>query len=80
MRILMLAALPLAVTACAALPAAERPPVPPSLLAPAAAPVALPDRALAQAEVEILWGRDRTALRQCGGQIDGLARWVTLTP
>jgi hypothetical protein len=54
--------------------------VPPSLLAPAAPPVALPDRALAQAEVEILWGRDRTALRQCGSQIDGLARWATLTP
>jgi len=35
--------------------------------------VALPDRGLMQGEVETLWGRDRSALRECGGKQKGLA-------
>ena len=46
---------------------------PPSLIAPCRAPVALPDRGLMQGEVETLWGRDRSALRECGGKVRGLA-------
>ena len=73
--ILMLVGLPLALTACAGSPGVSvpRPGPPPSLTAPCAAPVALPDRGLTQAEVETLWGRDRSALRECGGKLRGLA-------
>jgi len=35
----------------------------------------LPERALSQVEVERFWGRDRSALRACGEQVDGLAQW-----
>lgn len=35
-------------------------------------PVALPDRALTQAEVETLWARDRAALVSCGWKRDAL--------
>lgn len=53
------------------------PPTPPaSLLVPCADPVALPARDLTGAEIEVLWGRDRSALRVCGGQIMGLAEWL----
>lgn len=45
----------------------------PSLTSPCAAPVALPDRALTMTEVEVFWGRDRSALRECGSKVDGLA-------
>jgi hypothetical protein len=53
-------------------------PLPPeaSLTAPCAAPVALPNRGLSDREVEVFWGRDRSALRACGGQLDGLAGWA----
>jgi hypothetical protein len=53
---------------------------PPSLTTPARLPVDLPARALSQREVEIYWGRDRTNLRQCVSQLEGLAAWATLTP
>lgn len=33
---------------------------------PCDAPVEIPDRAINDREIEILWGRDRTALRSCG--------------
>lgn len=73
--ILMLVGLPWVLTACAASPGVSvpRPSPPPSLTAPCAAPVALPDRGLTQAEVETLWGRDRSALRECGAKLRGLA-------
>jgi zona occludens toxin (predicted ATPase) len=35
-------------------------------VAPCAAPVDLPERALSDRDVEVLWGRDRSALRECG--------------
>jgi hypothetical protein len=57
-----------------------RPSPPPSLTAPVPLPVQLPDRGLSQRETEIYWGRDRSALRQCVGQLEGLADWTTLTP
>ena len=47
-------------------------PLPPSLLEPCPAPVPLPDRAISDQEVEILWGRDRSALRACGSRHLGL--------
>jgi hypothetical protein len=50
--------------------------VPPSLTAPCRLPVQLPERSLTQAEVEILWGQDRDALRRCAGQLGGLADWA----
>jgi uncharacterized protein YceK len=46
-------------TGCAASISAE---------APCADPVTLPDRALTDQEIEIFWGRDRTALRVCKGR------------
>ncbi len=51
-------------------------PPPPSLTSPCAAPVALPERAMTDQEIEVQWGRDRTALRSCGSQLDGLAKWA----
>jgi hypothetical protein len=57
--------------------ASDEPPpgdlVPPSLLVGCPAPQDLPRRSLNASEVEILWGRDRSALRRCGSQIDALA-------
>lgn len=72
-RTLWLAAPLLALTACAASPSVKAPSPPPSLTAPCRAPVALPDRGLSQGEVETLWGRDRSALRECGAKVKGLA-------
>ena len=43
-------------------------PLPPSLTAPCAAPVPLPIRDLSDQEIEVLWGRDRSALRECGSR------------
>lgn len=54
----------------------ERPAPAPSLTLPCAAPVSLPDRGLTQGEVEVFWGRDRSALRSCGGRHGGLVEWV----
>ncbi len=47
--------------------------VPPSLLVECPAPQDLPARALTGAEVEILWGRDRTALRTCADRHSALS-------
>ena len=52
---------------------------PPSLTAPCAAPAALPDRAITQGEAEVLWGRDRRALRACGSRHSGLVEWMEAT-
>lgn len=49
-----------------------RPDLPPSLLVPCDHPVTLPDRALSDQEVEIYWGRDRSALRACASRHAGL--------
>lgn len=49
---------------------------PPSLTSPCSAPVVLPERDLTDQEIEVQWGRDRTALRSCGSQLDGLAKWA----
>ncbi len=46
---------------------------PPSATLPCPDPVTLPDRALSDQDVEILWGRDRRALLDCGGQVEVLA-------
>jgi hypothetical protein len=35
-----------------------------------------PARELSQAEVEVMWGRDRTAARACAGRHAALASWV----
>lgn len=55
----------LAAASCAS--SSARPAVP-----PCEAPVALPDRALDDREIEVLWGRDRDALRTCGARLDAL--------
>lgn len=46
----------------------ETVPLPPSLTTACAAPVPLPERALTDQEVEVMWGRDRSALRACGSR------------
>jgi hypothetical protein len=58
------------------MPADLRPSPPPSLTTPVAGPAPLPDRGLSQRETEIYWGRDRSNLRQCVGQLEGLADWT----
>ena len=45
-----------------------------SLLVRCEAPVALPSRDLTGIEIEIMWGRDRSALRACGVRH---AAWVS---
>lgn len=49
---------------------------PPSLTQPCSAPVTLPARSLTDQEVEVQWGRDRSALRACGSRLDGLTNWA----
>jgi hypothetical protein len=63
---LMLAGLLFPLAACSGSTPARPVPPPPSLTAPCAEPVWLPARDMTQAEVETFWGRDRTALRECG--------------
>jgi hypothetical protein len=74
----MLIALPSVLGACLGSTSADvpRPKPPPSVTAPCASPVQLPERVLTQAEVERFWGRDRTALRACGDQVKALAEWA----
>lgn len=71
-----------ALTACAGstVGKAPVPSAPPSLLAACPRPVALPDRAMTQAEVEVSWGRDRSALRACRSRHAGLVEWVEGMP
>jgi len=57
---------------------ADRLDPPPSLTSPCAAPARLPERDMTDQEVEVLWGRDRSALRACGSRLDGLANWAIL--
>jgi len=37
---------------------------------PCASPVVLPERALNDQEIEVFWGRDRSALRECGTRLE----------
>lgn len=70
--------LAVALTGCAKNePPPQTPLVPPSLLVGCDPPQNLPDRDLTAVEVEVLWGRDRTALRQCASRQGGLAGLVT---
>ena len=46
----------------------------PSLLVACDKPVDLPSRDLAFTEVEVMWGRDRSALRECRDRHGGLAQ------
>lgn len=74
-KIPALAAAALALTACGGSVATDRLAPPASLTQPCAAPVLLPDRAISQGEAEVLWGRDRRALRACGSRHAGLVGW-----
>ena len=58
-------ALPFLLAACGASTGADLATPPDGLRAPCPAPSALPARDMTQAEVEIAWGRDRDALRDC---------------
>jgi hypothetical protein len=79
----MLTASACLLTACGGSTFAEapkRPAPPPSMTQACSAPQRLPERALSQSEVETLWGRDRGALRACGGRHGALAGWVVQVP
>jgi len=54
--------------ACSGSIVADMAGVPAKLTASCAAPVALPQRDIRQAEVELAWGRDRAALRDCASR------------
>ena len=70
-------ALCLMLTACSPDIGADIAPPPERLLTPCAAPQTWArGSALTQADVEILWGRDRTALRDCGERHGLLAEWA----
>jgi len=64
-----------ALSACGSNEAAApiAPVIPPSLLVPCSAPVAVAPGAMIERDVELAWGRDRAALRACGGQVLALA-------
>lgn len=67
------ACLAAALTGCAADDAPRVAPAA-SLLVRCPAPLDLPSRDLTGAEVEIMWGRDRSALRNCASRHDALAQ------
>lgn len=73
LQTLTLAASVWALTACAAWVPHDPPPE--ALAAPCPPPVALPVRAMTQAEVETAWRVDRMALADCGERLDLLAQW-----
>ena len=70
MRTLCLCLSACLLTACGGLTVSAEPP--PSAVIPCDKPVDLPDRALSDRDVEILWGRDRRALLDCGGKVEVL--------
>ena len=82
MKPLLILPLLLILSACAAstdsTPSADV--VPPSLLVPCAQAVLLPQRDLAQGEVERYWLQDRLSLRECRTRHGGLAAAVTAAP
>jgi hypothetical protein len=61
-------ALPCLLTACGVSTGADLAEVPAALVQPCAVPQVLAVRPMMQAEVEIVWGRDRAALRDCGAR------------
>lgn len=65
LRITIRGALPCLLAACGASTGADLPAPPDGLGAPCTLPAALPARAMTQGEVEIAWGRERAALRDC---------------
>ncbi len=71
-KILMLGGSLFLLTACGGSIAGDvvRPPA--AMDEPCAQPTGLPQRALTQSEVEIFWGGDRTALRNCGERYEVL--------
>ena len=68
--------IPLILASCGEDRPSEIPAPPPSLTPPCALPQSLPERALSQSEVELLWGRDRSSLRSCASRHDGLADYI----
>lgn len=74
MRNLLMALAALGLTGCGASTYVEppKPDLPPSLTATCAAPTRLPERQLSDQEVEVYWGRDRSALRACQSKHAGL--------
>lgn len=64
MRTLLLCLNAYLLTACGA-----SDPVKPSV-APCVMPIDLPDRALSDRDVEVMWGRDRSSLRECGARLE----------
>ena len=70
------AAAGLALTGCGGLTKGELVAVAPraSAVAACSAPVVLPERDISATEVEILWGRDRSALRICASRHAALAQ------
>lgn len=62
--------------ACSGSTPADLAPPPEALMAPCAAPMALPLRDATQAEVERWWGRDRSALRACAARHGALVGWA----
>lgn len=53
-------------------PAPEIKPAP-SLLQPCAQPVTIPEKDLTDQEIEVMWGRDRRALRVCADRHSGIS-------
>ena len=49
---------------------------PPSLTLPCKEPSDLPDRSINDQEIEVFWGRDRSALRECTSRHQGLVTWL----
>lgn len=60
-RLILVACLALA--SCAYVRGEAKPPA-------CADPTELPDRAINDQEIEVLWGRDRSALRECGDRLE----------
>ena len=76
--ILMLTGALLALTACdeLAVSGATIDPPPPSLVQPCRQAVALPARALTQAEVESFWRADRARVAACREKHQGMVDWA----
>lgn len=79
-KILMLTALPLALTACAgstpSIDGVQLDPPSEAVTRPCAGPMLLPDRELGQSEAETMWTRDRAALKTCRHRHRVLAGWA----
>lgn len=52
-------------------------PPPAALVDPCRRPQTLPPAGMTQAQAEVLWGRDRAALVDCGDRHRALAQWVS---